>query len=130
MPIAVVLALLLSLVGAPFSHVHSEDLDHRSVSGSIHQHDRGHHHDHDDVSSPAHTDAELAARTSDDDFVDVPWAINSPEAVSLFRLAGEISDALRIPLPLVSSRLISETRFHVDDGPDVFPRQNRAPPAV
>ena len=123
------LALLLSFAGAPFSHVHSEDLDHSDVSGSIHQHEQGHHHDHEDVSSAPHADVEFTPRTSDDDAIDISWAVSSPEGFSLI-LACEISDGTRIPLPLVSSRLISETRFHVDDGPDVAPRQNKAPPAV
>ena len=125
-----VLTLLLSFAGAPFSHVHSDDLDHRGVSGSIHQHERGHDHDHEDDLSPSHSDEEFTARTSNDDSIDVNWAINSRESVSLFLLLAEINDALLIPLPLVSSRLILETCFHVDDGPDVFPRQNRAPPTV
>ena len=122
-------ALLLSFAGASFSHVHSEDLDHSRVSGLIHQHEQGHHHDHEDGSTAPHADVELAPRSADDDAVYIAWAVTSPKGFTPI-LASEISGAPRIPLPVVASKLISETRFHVDDGPDVAPRQNKAPPAV
>ena len=123
------MALLLSFAGAPFSHVHAEDLDHSSVSGSIHQHVQGHQHEHEEAASTSHPDVEVAARTADDDAVDVTWTVAPPEGFPLI-LAGGISGTLRIPLPPVSSRLSSDTRIHVDDWPDVLPRQTRAPPSV
>lgn len=118
--ITALVALLLSFATGSFSHLHTQGLDHSQVSGPVHAHLRLH------VPSSG---TEIAARTADDDAVDLAWNVVSP-AGSLLVIGAEIQDALQIPVPSVSGRITSAFRLHLNDPPPVSPRQTRAPPVA
>lgn len=119
--IVALIALLLSFAGAPFSHLHTLNLDHSATSGLLHQHEK--------FASQPDSDSQMTSQTADDDAVNVGWNVAPPTAAQLI-LYAEVEEKLEVPSPSISRWTAFEQDCHLSDAPTISPRQDRAPPSA
>lgn len=114
-----VLALLWGFLQAPFDHIHPEELDHPATTAPVHLHVH---------ESFAERGPSIAARTDDDDEIDVLWSVASAGHVVLHASAA-LSEWVPVPAPSLVSFAVSVPRHRGHDPPEFSPKIPRAPPA-
>jgi hypothetical protein len=113
-------ALFWGFLQAPFLHVHTEELDHSSVSAPIHLHMQV---------ARAASGIAILAETADDDAIETEWSVTQPPQPVTILADIAPTDNPWVTSPVFFSAVVPVPSQRAHDPPDLTQKQPRSPPA-